>query len=167
MDLLAVAAVRAAHGVAGELRVRSLSGETAHLLRLRAVFLRRGNEERVAEVVAARPAASAEVLMRLAGVGTREQAQALAGWEIWAERDQAAPLGAGEYYAADVCRCGVFLDGRRRGAVRGVCDLGGRQYLDVLTEEGRRVLVPFADRFVGEVDVAAGRIELRGEEVLE
>ncbi len=165
MDLVAVAVVRAAHGVAGELRVRSLSGEVEHLLKLRAVVLRHKGRERAAEIVRARPAA-ADVLLTLAGVTTREEAQRLAGWEIWSDRAEAAPLASGEYYAADICRCGVYVAGQRRGTVTAVCDVGARQLLEVLTADGRTVLVPFVDRFVGEVDVAAGRIELRGDEVL-
>lgn len=165
-DLLAVASVRSAHGVAGELRISSLSGETEHLLRLRAIVLRRGGRERSAEVVRARPALP-DVLVTLAGVSTREEAQGLAGWEVWVDRSQAAPLAKGEYYIADLCACGVYVGEERVGMVTALCDAGTRHLLEVRTVDGRTVLVPFSDHFVAEVDVAGRRLALRGYEAVQ
>lgn len=165
MDRLAVAAIRAAHGVGGEVRALSFSGETAHLLRLRAVALRRGGAERPATVESARPAPP-DVLLKLAGVDSREAAQELAGWEIWVDRAHAAPLAEGEVYAADLVGCGVYAGGGRAGEVTGVCDTGHAPLLEVRTVDGRTVVVPYADHFVGEVDVAARRLELKDPEVL-
>jgi 16S rRNA processing protein RimM len=165
MERLAVGAVRAAHGTAGEVRVKSFSGETGHLLRLTEVTLRRGEVERTVAVEASRPA-TPDVLVKFAGVDDREAAQALAGWELWVDRSRAAPLAAGEHYAVDLCRCGVFFGAERVGVVTGVCETGHAQLLEVRTGDGRTVMVPFTDHFVGDVDVAAGRVELRDAEVV-
>jgi 16S rRNA processing protein RimM len=165
MELLAVGVVRAAHGTRGEVRVRSFSGETGHLLRLDEVRLRRGGVERTAAVEAARPG-SPDVLVKFAGVDDRDAAQALAGWELWVDRSRAAPLAEGEYYAVDLCRCGVYVDGQRMGEVTGVCETGHAPLLEVRRSDGRTVMVPFTDHFVGEVDVAAGRVALRDAEVI-
>jgi 16S rRNA processing protein RimM len=160
MERLAVGTVHAAHGTAGEVRVRSFSGETGHLLRLEEVLLRRGAVERSLRVESSRPAAS-DVLVKFAGVDDREAAQELRGWQLWVDRTRAAPLAAGEYYAADLCGCGLFVGAERVGAVTGVCDTGHAPLLEIRTGDGRTVMVPFTDHFVGEVDVAAGRVELR------
>jgi 16S rRNA processing protein RimM len=165
MERLAVGTVLAAHGLAGEVRVRSFSGETGHLLRLAEVALRRGAVERPAIIEAIRPA-SPDVLVKFAGVDDREAAKALAGWELWVERCRAAPLAEGEYYAMDLCRCGVYVGSERVGAVTAVCETGHAPLLEVRTGDGRTVMVPFTDHFVGEVDVAAGRVELRDAEVV-
>jgi 16S rRNA processing protein RimM len=165
MERLAVGAVRAAHGTAGEVRVKSFSGETNHLLSLAEVTLRRGGVERTIAVEASRPA-SHDVLVKFAGVDSREAAQALAGWELLVDRSRAAPLAEGEHYAVDLCRCGVFFGAERVGEVAGICETGHAQLLEVRTVDGRTVMVPFTDHFVGEVDVAAGRVELRDAEVV-
>ena len=165
MERLAVGAVHSAHGTAGEVRVRSFSGETGHLLRLAEVALRRGDEERTVAIEAVRPA-SPDVLVKFAGIDDREAAQKLRGWELWVDRSRAAPLAAGEYYAADLCGCGLFVGDERVGAVTGVCDTGHAPLLEVRTGDGRTVMVPFTDHFVGGVDVAAGRVELRDAEVV-
>jgi 16S rRNA processing protein RimM len=165
MERMAVGAVSAAHGTSGEVRVKSFSGETDHLLRLREVALRRFGVERTVAVEACRPAPP-DVLVKFAGVDDREAAQALTGWELWVDRSRAAPLAEGEYYAVDLCRCGVFVGAERVGAVRAVCETGHAPLLEVRTGDGRTVMVPFTDHFVGEVDVAAGRVELRDDEVV-
>ncbi len=165
MERLAVGAVRAAHGTAGEVRVKSFSGETGHLLRLAEVTLRRGEAERTVAVEGCRSALP-DVLVKFAGVDDREAAQALAGWELWVDRSRAAPLTACEYYAVDLCGCGVFFGVERVGTVTGICEAGYAQLLEVRTGDGRTVMVPFTDHFVGEVDVAAGRVELRDAEVV-
>jgi 16S rRNA processing protein RimM len=165
MEQLAVGAVRQAHGTGGEVRVRSFSGETAHLLRLAEVTLRRGGAERTVVVETAR-AASSDVLVKFAGIDDRETAQRLAGWELWVDRSLAAPLAAGEVYATDLCGCGVFAGAERVGDVTGVCETGHAPLLEVRTVDGRTAMVPFTDHFVGEVDVAAGRVELRDAELL-
>jgi 16S rRNA processing protein RimM len=165
MPLMAVGAVRAAHGTGGEVRVRSFSGETDHLLRLEEATLRRGAAERTVAVEASRPAAR-DVLVKFAGVDDRTAAQALVGWELWVDRSRAAPLAAGEFYAADLCRCCLFVGDERVGEVTGICETGHAPLLEVRTDTGKTVLVPFTDHFVGEVDVAAGRIELRDAEVM-
>ncbi len=165
MDRLAVGAVHAAHGTAGEVRVKSFSGETGHLLRLDEVALRRGTAERPMRVEACRPA-SPDVLVKFAGIDDRTAAQALVGWELWVDRALAAPLAKGEYYATDLCRCGVFVGDERVGSVTGVCATGHAPLLEVRTGDGRTVMVPFTEHFVGEVDAAAGRIELRDAEVV-
>jgi 16S rRNA processing protein RimM len=165
MERLAVGTVRAAHGTSGEVRVKSFSGETGHLLRLAEVALRRGGAERTVTVETCRPAPP-DVLVKFAGVDDREAAQALRGWELWVDRSRAAPLAAGEYYAVDLCRCGVFVGEERVGAVTGICETGHAQLLEIRTGDGRTVMVPFTDHFVGEVDVAAGRLELRDMEVV-
>ncbi|MCX7031376.1 MAG: ribosome maturation factor RimM [Spirochaetes bacterium] len=165
MERLAVGVVRTAHGTAGEVRVRSYSGEADHLLRLAEVVLRRGGAERTLKVEACRTALP-DVLVKFAGIDHREAAQALAGWELCVDRSRAAPLADGEYYATDLCGCGLFVGAERVGVVTAVCETGHAQLLEVRTGDGRTVMVPFKDHFVGEVDVAAGRVELRDAEVL-
>jgi len=165
MERLAVGVVRAAHGTGGEVRVRSYSGETEHLLRLRTVSLRRGGVEREAAIESARTALP-DVLVKFAGVDSREAAQTFAGWELWVDRTRAAPLGAGEVYATDLVGCGVFAGAGRVGEVTGICETGHAPLLEVRTVDGRTAMVPYTDHFVGGVDVAARRLELRDPEVI-
>lgn len=160
MEMLAVGVVTAAHGLKGEVTVRSFSGVTAHLGRLRAVLLRRGTDERRATVQSVR-AKPPHAVMKLVGVDSPEKAGELRGFEIWVPRAEAAPLEGGEFYAVDLCRCALYAGAEMLGRVRAVVEAGSSQLLEVEDARGRTFLVPFTDHFVGEVDVAGGRVELR------
>ncbi len=47
----------------------------------------------------------------------------------------------------------------------GVCETGHALLLEIRTVDGRTVMVPYTDHFIGEVDVAARRLEVRDPEV--
>lgn len=160
MEMLAVGVVTATHGLKGEVTVRSFSGRIDHLGRLRSVLLRRGTEERRVTVQAVR-AKPPHAVMKLVGVDSPEKARELRGFEIWVPRAEAAPLEGGEFYAVDLCRCSLYFGAERLGQVRAVVDAGQAQMLEVEHPAGKVFLVPFTGHFVGEVDVAGGRIELR------
>lgn len=165
-DLLAVGRLGSPHGVRGFLRVRSYSGETAHLADLGEVLLAREGERRKALVEETRVAGT-EVLLRLAGCDDPEDARAWTGWDILVPRSRAAPLGPGEYYIADLAGCELVLAGRTVGTVDRVLEGGEAPLLEIRMPAGRSVLVPFRKEFVGEVDVPGRRIELLAGWILE
>lgn len=159
--MLATARLGAPHGVRGLQTVRSYSGDTEHLFRLREVELRerRSGRRRRGTVAEVRQVGD-KVIMRFAGVSAREQARELTGWELWVPRCQASALRPGEFYAADLCRCRVFQGGRAVGGVSNVIAAGGGDVLEVTDPAGAPFLVPFRELFVPRVDLAARRIEL-------
>jgi 16S rRNA processing protein RimM len=162
---LAVGVISSTHGVGGELKVKSLSGQIGHLLALRAVVLRKGDVETptVFEHVRRQDPG---VIVKVAGLDTPEKARVLVGSEIWVPRAAAAPLGIGEYYAADLCRCRLWFGEEDVGVVRSVWEGGPAQLLEVVGKEGRTFLVPFSEHFIGDVDLDAGRIRLIDDEII-
>jgi len=163
--MLAVGVITSTHGVGGDLKVRSFSGEAAHLLGLRAALLRKGTVQRRVSFTQVR-AQGTGLIVRVAGLDAPETARALVGFEIWVPRSQAAPLSSGEYYEADLCGCSVWVGDREVGRVRSVWEGGPTQLLEVEGGERRTFLVPFSERFVGDVDVQGGRIRLTSDELL-
>jgi 16S rRNA processing protein RimM len=164
-DMLAVGVVTATHGVDGELKLKSFSGEADHLLVLREALFLRGSQEKRLRLERVRPQPPG-VIIKIDGVDSLERAHRLIGWEIWLPRDQAARLGTGEYYEADLCKCSLWLGEEEIGPVRSVWDGGPAQLLEVVAKGGRTHLVPFTDHFVGAVDLDRGRIFIRGDEIL-
>jgi 16S rRNA processing protein RimM len=165
MERLAVGVVRTSHGVHGHVKVRSFSGETAHLMSIVQVRLRKDNREKDYTVEEWR-ALGDGVLLKLQGIDTPEKAKELAGYEIWAPRESAAPLQEGEYYTADLHGCDLYAAGEKVGTVTGMTDSGLYDLLIVQTDRGER-LVPFDGRFIGRVDPAEGYIELLERELVE
>jgi 16S rRNA processing protein RimM len=162
---LAVGVIASTHGIGGELKVRSLSGQIGHLLALRSVLLRKGHAETsvVFEWVRRQDPG---VIVKVAGLDTPERARSLVGSEIWVPRTAAAPLGADEYYAADLCKCRLWFGEEEVGAVRSVWEGGPAQLLEIVGRKGKTWLVPFSEHFIGDVDIGAGMIRLKEDEII-
>lgn len=156
--------VTGAHGVAGLVRVRWLGDDASNLLALERVALSRdpgdpAPEERAVE--SASPGKPGELRMRLAGVETREQAEAWRGCWVLGEAEALAPLETGEHYWYELIGCRVdTVDGRVVGRVIEIWDPGAHDVLVIEDERGRRHLVPASEAFLREVDVAGRRIRI-------
>jgi len=88
-------------GVKGFVKVNPCSGEIAHLLKLKSIVVSKDGREQtlnIEETAAAPP----NVLMRFAGIDNPEKAKTLNGAKLIADREQAAPLGEGEFYIEDL-----------------------------------------------------------------
>ena len=159
---LAIGVILRTHGVRGHVRVRSFSGEAEHFRELREVRLQRSGQEvlRAAVEEVSAGAGSDSVLLKLAGFDSPEQARALIGCELWVDRDQAAPLAAGEYYVADLIGCRALGPAGPVGTVSGVMNAGAGDVLEIRGDDGKGYLVPFRDGFVGEVDLASATVRL-------
>jgi 16S rRNA processing protein RimM len=165
-ERLAIGIVRTSHGINGFLKVRSLSGEVEHFLRLKRIYIRIREDWAPFAVEQASAAAGETVLLKLEGINSIEEAGRLRGMEIWADRAAAAPLKDGEYYLADLAGCRVLWQDEEIGKVKTVVEGGLSDFLEVVDPRGRTVLIPFTERSVGEVDVVAGTIVLKEEPLL-
>lgn len=166
MEQIAVGVVRTSHGVRGHLKIKSLSGETDHLLGLSNVTLAKGENERqfqVEDVSVSGP----DVLFKLGGVDSPEEARRFSSWEVRVPRELAARIGEGDYYIADLVRCRIVKDGRTLGSVKSVCEGAQADLLEIEDENGKLHFVPFMERFVGTVDLERREIELKAEWLLE
>jgi 16S rRNA processing protein RimM len=158
-ELLAVGRIRTSHGIKGYLKVKSLSGEIEHLLRLRSVHVGDGGKQTVFEVQDVRAAAGG-VLLKLVGIEDRTQGDGYRGQLIWADRADASALGEEEYYIADLQGCRLFQGQKLIGRVVAVSEGGSGDFLEVESPQGERLIVLFSGHFVGKVDIERRRIEL-------
>jgi 16S rRNA processing protein RimM len=166
-------------GLEGFIKLRTLSGETAHLLGLRSVCLRLSDGERVYEVE--RISGSGErALIKFRGVDSPEAAGLLRGAALLVDRENAAPLGEGEFYVEDLRGMRVVAprdaasadadanaDGEFLGTVTDVLEAGGGWLLELRLPAGELRLVPFRGEFFGEVDPDKGRAVLLKRWILE
>jgi 16S rRNA processing protein RimM len=95
---------------------------------------------------------------RLSGVTTKEQADALRGVELMADRARLPRLPDDEFYHADLIGLAVHdTGGALVGRVRAVLNHGAGDILDVIGPDGA-TLLPFTRATVPTVDLTAGRI---------
>jgi 16S rRNA processing protein RimM len=144
-------------GLDGYIKVRSLSGETAHIARLRRVLLRRDGRERFFDVEGVDKKGESLVI-KLKGIDSPAAVRSLIGAEIVTGRENAAPLGPDEYYIGDLHGIAVVSqDGEVLGQVADVLEGGGGELVEVRLPSGELHLVPFRKEFFGEVSPEQGR----------
>jgi 16S rRNA processing protein RimM len=163
-----VGLVGAPFGLKGFVKVRSLSGEIDHLLKLSPVILRQGTTERVWEVEES-AAAFPAVALKFKGIDTPEDAKALSGAELIASREQASPLKKGEYYIEDLRGLEVILTESPEvlGHITDILEGGGGNLAEIKLISGKTTLVPFRDEFFGEVNLQNRKIVLLNRWILE
>ena len=175
--------VGAPFGLKGFVKVKPLSGEIDHLLKLKTATLRHeGKEQSLAiEEIAAIPPA---VAIRFAGYSTPEAAKALHGAQLVVDRKDAAPLQTGEFYVEDLkgltviaalqTPCPPWLNlpaddggGRVLGHIVNIIEGGGGDLAEIRLQNGEIKLVPFRKEFFAAVDLAKKQATLQNLWVLE
>jgi 16S rRNA processing protein RimM len=153
-DRVCVGAIAGAFGVSGEVRIKSFCAVPEDIAAYGALHAEDG---RRFEVKLTRPVAGG-VGARLSGVRSKEEADALRGTTLWADRSRLPHLPDDEFYHADLIGLPVQdPGGRALGTVKAVHNHGAGDILEV-TGGDRPLLIPFTREAVPTVDLTARRI---------
>ena len=109
-EQLVVGFVRGAHGVTGEFKVESASGDYEHIEILKEVTLRRGSEAKKCKVEFAESGCGT-LYMKVREINSPEEVRKYNGWEIAVDRKDAHPLEENEWYIEDLKGCSVIWNG--------------------------------------------------------
>lgn len=158
--LIAVGAIRRAHGVRGEASVELLTDSAARFEELGRVFLVDPKRATVLEsaVTSVRPHGE-RALVRLEGIASPEEVSRFRDWTIEIPQDEARALDQDEYFLHDLIGLEVVdregnAIGRVVDALEGVAQL----LLRVETSAGLRFEVPFVEALCPEVDLEQRRL---------
>jgi 16S rRNA processing protein RimM len=161
--------VARAHGLGGEVAIRTFDPGSETLDRVERILLRlRSGEERELTVESVRPTPK-ENLVGLQGVDSREAAEALVGSTVLVWREDLEPPAEGEYFLADLMGLAAVDEaGKELGKVVEIWETGEVPNL-VIRGQGVKgeLVVPFADEFVPTVELEAGRLVVRPPEYIE
>lgn len=164
MDVLTVARVRRAHGLAGEVLVHAETDDGAEVFRADRRFglrVERGGETVVREVTLteSRPHRGG-YLLRFQEIADRDTAQTLLGAELVLERDELRPLDDEEYFLHELVGLEV-IDERQGnlGPIVDVYDTAG-QVLAGVRVDGRERLFPLHREFVRKIELDERRVEV-------
>lgn len=165
---LEVGYVAKAHGIQGEVAVRTYDSASRVLEEVERLILRlRSGEERAVAVESARRASETTLLV-LAGVRSRAEAEALKGASVHVHRADVAAPAAGEWFQGDLVGLEARTpEGVSLGQVTAVWNTGPVPNLVIQDAAGTELLVPFIDDYVPEVDVENGRLVVRPPEMME
>jgi 16S rRNA processing protein RimM len=152
-----VAEIGAAHGIAGEVRLRAFTTDPIAVTQLGLLQAEDGRKITIASV---RPGKDC-LIARLAGVDDRTAAERLRNLKLYVPRERLPPIEEPEtWYHADLVGLAVIdADGSARGRVSAVQNFGAGDLLEITpAAAGPTMLLPFTDATVPVVDVAGGRV---------
>lgn len=175
---LEIGTIVAPQGLEGELRVLSVSDfpERFQKRGIRGIQAPQGGEIREITLLRGRELPGKNVyIIKLEGVENREQAEALRGYKLWANKLEKPRLKADEYHVSELVNLEVYhhLTGEKIGVVVDIlwagndilavqleANLASVKKKSPSSDEGTRALVPFVKEIVPLVDLKAGRIEI-------
>ena len=152
-DRICVGAIAGAFGVHGEARIKSFGAEPEAIADYAPLTAEDGRSFDLKITRAIKDGFA----VRLSGVATREQAEALRGTRLYAPRERLPALPDDEFYHADLIGLTVVdTGGAELGRVRAVHDFGAGDVLEVLGSKEH--MIPFTRAAVPTVDLTSGRI---------
>ena len=101
------------------------------------------------------------IVLKFRGIDSINAAEEFSAWEVQIPREQRAPLEPGSAYISDLVGCRVWVEGRDLGPIAEVQFGAGSAPLLVVVEAGREFLLPWAEEFIEEIDLAARIVRLR------
>jgi len=148
------------HGIRGELRVAPETDFPERLAGLHEAVLLQGGRITPVHVERARPHGR-EVLVKLAGIDSMDQAERWRGAEVAVPRREAAALPEGRHYVFEIIGLRVQTDtGEELGTVAEILRTGSNDVY-VVRGAGREYLIPAISTVIARLDPAAGLLVVR------
>jgi 16S rRNA processing protein RimM len=156
-DRICVAQIGAAHGIRGEVRLRSFTQDPMAVTAYGPLESEDGARRFTIEAL--RPAKD-HFVARLAGVADRNAAEKLVNVKLYVSRNRLPPAADDEFYHSDlVGLLAVTPDGAALGRVTAIQNFGAGDLVEIKPDGGGEpLMVPFTDAAVPEIDVAGGRM---------
>lgn len=156
-DRICVGSIAGAFGVQGEVRVKSFCADPEAIFTYGPLFTQDGS--RSFTLKPTRPVAGG-LGARISGVSDKDQADALRGTDLYADRSRLPSLPDDEFYHTDLIGLEVRdTGGVLLGTLRAVHNHGAGDILEVYSPARKQLLlIPFTRAAVPTVDLAAGRI---------
>jgi 16S rRNA processing protein RimM len=152
-----VGQIGAPHGLRGEVWLRSFTAEPEAIAAYGPLETEDG---RTLEIESLRPAKD-HFVATFPGIRDRDAAERLANLKLYVARERLPALvDTDEFYHADLIGLAVFNKaGEQLGTVLAIHNFGAGDLIEVrLAAGGKTEMVPFSERNVPTVDLAAGRI---------
>jgi len=157
-EKILMAVIGAPHGVRGEVRVKTFTGDPLALGDYGPLFDAAGKSYTILDL---RPSKTV-VVAKIREIASREAAEAANGTELFIAR-KALPddLDDDEFYQADLIGlAAVDAAGARLGTVKALHDFGAGDIIELTLAAGGTALIPFTRAAVPRVAVAEGRVEI-------
>jgi len=154
---ICVGAISGSFGVRGEVRLKSFCADPAAIADYAPLYTEDGSRSFTVRITRALKGGLAA---RLGGVSTKEEADALRGTSLFADRSRLPSLPDDEFYHADLIGLEVVdTGGATLGRLSAIHNHGAGDILEVQAPTRKTpLLLPFTREAVPTIDIAAGRI---------
>ena len=156
-DKVCVGAISGAFGVKGEVRLKSFCAEATAI----ADYGTLTNEDGTRSFeITLTGVLNNGLAARLSTIRTRDEAEAMKGVQLYAERSRLPTLEEDEYYYADLIGLDALdVGGNKLGKVKAVLNHGASDLLEILGPGMKApLLLPFTKAVVPTIDIAGRRI---------
>ena len=156
-DRICMGAIAGAFGVRGDVRLKSFTAEPEDIAAYGPLETEDGARQ---FTVTLSGQTKNGLVVRLSGIRTKEEADALRGTKLFIDRDRLPDPEEDEFYHADLIGMEVFdTGGTLLGKVKAVMNHGASDLLEIHGPgQSNTVLLPFTREAVPTVDLASGRI---------
>lgn len=156
-DLVLVGIFGAAHGVRGEVRLKSYTGDPLAIADYPRLTDAQGKTK--FKIQSARLIKDDILVARVEGIADRTAAEKLTNQSIYIARADLPPADEEEFYHADLIGLRAETrDGALIGTIANVLNFGAGDILDVRPDLGDNLLLPFTKKVVPIVDLAGKRV---------
>jgi 16S rRNA processing protein RimM len=153
---LCVGVIAGAHGVRGEVRVKSFTADPDALVGYGPFTDKAGQNEYAIEMIGR---SKGMMRGRVHGVDDRDAAAALRGTELYIDRDILPAADEDEFYYADLVGLPILsADGTSYGSVKSVQEFGAGDMIEIQMSDGTVSLLPFTRAIFPTVDLDAGHL---------
>ena len=155
--LVLVGRLGAAHGVRGEIRLKSFTGDPGAVATYGPLLDPVGGRSFVIESL--RHVRDDMFVARLKGIRDRSLAEALCNLDLYVDRSVLPEPDEDEFYHSDLIGLSAVLDnGELFGRILNVLNFGAGDILEIKPAVGDAVLLPFTKAVVPRIEIAAGRV---------
>tara|TARA_Y100000746_G_scaffold197418_1_gene180123 strand:- start:952 stop:1569 length:618 start_codon:yes stop_codon:yes gene_type:complete len=149
-SLIAVGAIAGSFGVNGEVRLKSFCTNPKDI----EIYSPLTTDDKEVYKVKIVKSAKGALVAKLSNITNKEQAMALKGLKLYANRSQFPELLEEEYYHSDLINMKVFnTNGQDIGSVMTILNHGATDIIDIMTYDGKKLLVAFTKQFVPTIDL--------------
>lgn len=163
MNSIKLGKITAPVGIKGEVRVYPFTDEPTRFSSLKKV-----DAGEVSFDIQKVRYAKDMVVLKLAGIDTRNDAELMRGKELSIKTDELWEIPEDTYFVKDLLDCSVFLeDGSLVGTLSDVIKNKAQDLYQVTKESGHTFLIPAVKEFILRVDIQSKEIVVRLPEGLE
>jgi 16S rRNA processing protein RimM len=157
-ELIPVGKIIGTHGIKGQMKLHSYSGNADSLSAVNSVMLRSPGGSLQEFTINCFKANAGKFIIGLQGFDDINQVQPLLGYELCLKRGQLPGLDQDEYYWSDLIGLRVLTDdGTLLGTITDIFETGSSD-IYVVRGEGREYLIPAIADVIKTVDPAGGTV---------